>query len=368
MSLAAIELSRSERTANHNDPSSNEAVHFAEEAGLRYVTDAVPGIRRQRKGEGFVYYDTKSRRIDDDRILSRIKKLVIPPAYVDVWICPFDNGHIQATGRDAKGRKQYRYHPLWRESRDENKFHRMIEFAQALPIIRQRVAHDLATPGMPREKVLATIVRLLELTHIRVGNEEYARTNRSFGLTTLANEHVEIEKSVVKFHFRGKSGKYWTIDLKDRKLAAIVRKSSELPGQHLFEYLDSDGKPHAVTSSDVNAYIHEMSGMEFTAKDFRTWAGTVLAMMTLADCEPCTSATGIKRNVVEAIKIVSEHLGNTPAVCRRCYIHPAILDAYLNGTFPAPQNFQASEREAQCEEEALRLIKKQSSEKLRAIC
>ncbi len=309
-----------------------DPVKSARAAGLHYVTDTAPGIRRKRAGKGFSYIGLDGRPIRDPRELARIKALGIPPAYTDVWICPDPLGHLQATGRDAKGRKQYRYHPRWREVRDETKYERMLAFGQALARIRERTDRDLARPGMPREKVLATVVKLLEKTLIRVGNEEYAQKNHSFGLTTMRDDHVAIEDSRLRFKFRGKSGKEWEIGIKDRRLARIVRRSKEIPGYELFQYLDDDGEHRAIDSGDVNEYLREITGQDFTAKDFRTWAGTVLCSLALQEFEAFDSDTQAKKNVVEAIKRVSERLGNTPAVCRKSYIHPAILDSYLDGT------------------------------------
>jgi DNA topoisomerase-1 len=257
---------------------------------------------------------------------------VIPPAWTDVWIAPHANGHIQATGRDARGRKQYRYHPRWRAVRDETKYGRMMAFAAALPRIRARVEADLARPGLPREKVLATVVRLLETTLIRVGNEEYARANRSFGLTTMRDRHVAVSGRSVRFGFRGKSGIRHTIDLNDRRLARVVKRCRDLPGQELFQYLDDDGRPQSIDSADVNAYLREVTGDDFTAKDFRTWAGTVLAALALREFESFDSQTQAKKNVLRAIERVSERLGNTPTVCRKCYVHPEVINAYLDGS------------------------------------
>lgn len=309
-----------------------DPVASAKAAGLRYVTDQRPGIRRERRGDGFIYLDAQGREIDEEVTLKRIKSLAIPPAWGDVWICPSANGHLQATGRDAKRRKQYRYHPRWREVRDETKYARIIGFAQALPRIRGRAARDVALPGLPREKVLASIVQLLEKTLIRIGNEEYAKTNKHYGLTTMRNRHVEVDGSTIKFQFRGKSGKPHSIDLKDRRLANIVRRLQELPGQELFQYVDESGEVQSVGSSDVNDYLREVSGEDFTAKDFRTWAGTVLASMALQEFEAFDSHTQAKKNVVQAIENVAERLGNTPSICRKCYVHPAVLDAYLDGS------------------------------------
>ena len=302
----------------------------AENAGLRYVSDDQPGITRHRHGERFRYRDTKGKAIKDARTLDRIAKLAIPPAYTDVWICPRDNGHIQATGRDAKGRKQYRYHVRFREVRDSTKYEHMLEFAGALPSIRARIDEDLARRGLPREKVLATVVHLLETTMIRVGNADYAKQNKSYGLTTLQDRHVQVEGTELRFNFKGKSGKQWRLSLKDRRIAKIVKASQDLPGQHLFQYLDDSGAQHEVMSSDINAYLKDISGAEITAKDFRTWTGTVLADLALAEYEKVDSQAAAKRNVREAIEAVASRLVNTPTVCRKCYIHPEVLDSYLN--------------------------------------
>lgn len=301
----------------------------AREAGLRYVSDDRPGIRRRRAGKSFRYVRPDGSTVQDQQTLKRIQSMVIPPAWEEVWIATDPRGHIQATGRDAKGRKQYRYHPRWRAVRDETKYERMVQFGAALPAIRAQVDRDLARPGLPREKVLATVVRLLEATLIRVGNEEYARENRSFGLTTLRNRHVKVEGTALRFAFRGKSGKEHDISLRDRRLAGLMKRLQELPGQELFQYLDEDGRRHAVDSDDVNAYLREISGQEFSAKDFRTWAGTVLCAVALRELDACTSETEAKRNVAAVVKTVSRQLGNTPAVCRACYIHPAVLEAYF---------------------------------------
>lgn len=301
-------------------------------AGLRYVTDRKPGIRRETDGEGFRYLAPDGKVIQDEKTLARIKALGIPPAYQDVWICPGENGYLQATGHDSKGRKQYRYHPRWRETRDETKYERMMAFGEALPKIRQRVAHDLGLPGLRREKVLATVVRLLETTLIRVGNEQYAKENQHYGLTTMHPEHVEVEGATLHFHFIGKSGKGHTIDLKDRRLARIVGRLRDMPGHELFDYIDDDGVQRTVDSADVNAYLHEITDEHFTAKDFRTWAGTVLASLALQEFEAFDTETKAKRNITQAIKTVAQRLGNTPAICRKCYVHPGVLETYLDGT------------------------------------
>jgi DNA topoisomerase-1 len=309
-----------------------EPAEAAAAGGLRYVSDLRPGIRRTRKGKAFTYAGPDGKAVRDRETLGRIASLVIPPAWRDVWICPDPKGHLQATGKDARGRKQYRYHPLWRQVRDLTKYHRMVPFGEALPAIRARVDHDLRAPELSRTKVLAAVVRLLEETLIRVGNEEYAKQNHSYGLTTLHDSHVKILGDTLRFHFRGKSGKIHTVAVHDARVARIVRGCQELPGHELFQYVDDRGVRHDVTSEDVNAYLHEITGEEFTAKDFRTWAGTVQAALNLRGLPPCTSAAQAKRNVVSAIKSVSETLGNTPAVCRKCYVHPGIVDAYQAGS------------------------------------
>ena len=315
----------------------------AKAAGLRYLSDAKPGLKRLRRGKGFRYTTATGGAVRDEETLGRIKSLVIPPAWTDVWISPWQNGHLQATGRDVKGRKQSRYHPRWREVRDETKYERMSHFADALPTIRERVKHDLGLPGLPRKKVLATIVSLMEATLIRVGNEEYARENKSYGLTTMRNKHVEVEGSKITFTFQGKSRVHHTINLEDRRLAKIIKRCEEIPGYELFQYLDHEGEPHSIDSADVNEYLREISGEHFTAKDFRTWAGSVLACMTLKELGPYETVTQAKKNVVEAIKSVAERLGNTPSVCRKCYVHPAVLEAYLGGTSVAEAKEQIEE-------------------------
>ncbi|MEO7932782.1 MAG: DNA topoisomerase IB [Chthoniobacterales bacterium] len=303
----------------------------AREAGLRYTHDDRPGIRREKRGEEIVYLHPNGTPVDDDSTLTRIKRLAIPPAWTDVWICPLENCHIQATGRDARRRKQYRYHPKWREHRDENKFGRMIAFARVLPKIRRRVKRDLARRGMPREKVLATVVSLLEGTLIRVGNDEYVKQNGSYGLTTMRNRHVRVRGAKIEFAFKGKSGVRHEIAVKDPQLAKIVRRCQEMPGQDLFEYEGEDGELHTITSQDVNEYLRGIAGEDFSAKDFRTWAGTVLAAIALREFEAFDAQAEAKRNVVSAIEAVAKMLGNTPSVCRKCYVHPVILDSYLTG-------------------------------------
>jgi DNA topoisomerase-1 len=310
----------------------SDPAESAQAAGLRYVSDIHPGIRRKRAGKGFVYIGTDGKPIKDEKELARIRSLAIPPAYRDVWICPSPNGHIQATGRDARGRKQYRYHPKWREVRDETKFGRMLAFSEVLPQIRVRVEKDLQRGGLPREKVLATVVSLLECTCIRVGNDEYAKANRSYGLTTLKDQHVEISGSTLRFEFRGKSGKIHKVDLSDRRLARIVQQCQALPGEDLFQYLDDEGVRQTIGSEDVNAYIREVSGQEFTAKDFRTWAGTLLAVEALTEIGAWSSQRNAKSNMLKAVDRVAEQLNNTRAVCRKYYVHPAVLEHYMAGS------------------------------------
>ena len=308
-----------------------EPIESARAAGLRYVSDLSPGIRRKRAGKGFMYRNSEGRTVDDRDTIRRIKGLAVPPAWTDVWICPNPHGHLQATGRDARGRKQYRYHLRWREVRDAVKYDRMVAFAAALPEIREQTDRDLERPGMPREKVLAAIVRLLEETRIRVGNEEYRKENGSFGLTTLRNRHVEVIGSDVHFSFRGKSGKLHRVDLQDRRLARIIKRCLEIPGQELFQFLDDSGAAKPIESADVNAYLRDISGEDFTAKDFRTWAGTILAARFLRETITRPNTRGAKKQLVRAIAQVADELGNTPAVCKKGYIHPAVIAAYLAG-------------------------------------
>jgi DNA topoisomerase I len=309
-----------------------EPVESAVSAGLRYVTDHTPGITRHRAGRGFHYLSAQGSTLRDPRELQRIRSLAIPPAWQDVWICPNPLGHLQATGRDARGRKQHRYHPRWRQVRDEAKFHRILDFAGALPQLRRMVEADVATSGLSRRKVIAAVVQLLEKTQIRVGNDEYARDNNSFGLTTMRSAHARISGATVRFRFRGKSGKFHDISFSDSRLARIVRKCQELPGRELFQYLDEDGTVQDIGSADVNDYLREVTGEDFTAKDFRTWIGTVLAAQALCDLKAFTSATQAKQNVLTAIDAVAGILGNTRSVCRKCYIHPAIIDSYMDRT------------------------------------
>lgn len=314
----------------------DEHVESAEVAGLRYVTDAAPGIRRQRRGRGFAYIGLDGAVIRDAAELERIRKLVIPPRWTDVWICPNPTGHLQVTARDARGRKQYRYHPRYRAVRDETKFGRMIAFSEILPKIRERVEHDIALPELARDKVLATVVWLLERTLIRVGNDEYARDNGSFGLTTLRRRHVTVSGARLRFEFRGKSGIPHSVAITDRRIARIVQRCQELPGQELFQYLDGDGRRQSVDAGDINEYLRRITGRQVTAKDFRTWAGTTLAAAALRELGPFTSEKQAKANIIVAIDQVSKRLGNTRAVCRKYYVHPVILEAYFEGTTIPP--------------------------------
>ena len=310
----------------------SEATAAAKSAGLRYVHDYQPGIARRKRGKQFHYVDADGHAVKDDDTLARIKSLVIPPAWEDVWICSHPRGHLQATGRDARGRKQYRYHPRWRSHRDESKYDRILSFGKALPAIRRAVDAALKLPGLPREKVLATIVYLLEATMMRIGNEEYARENKSFGLTTLRDRHVRLDGSKVEFRFRGKSGVHHAVEVQDRRLANIIRRTRDLPGQDLFQYIDDDGKPHTIGSADVNEYLQSIAGEDYTAKDFRTWSGTVLAAVALREYEKFDSEAQAKKNIVQAIESVAKKLGNTPTICRKCYVHPSVIECYLDGS------------------------------------
>jgi DNA topoisomerase-1 len=342
------------RSAQLKEPNGDAAdpASSARAAGLRHVDDHGPGLRRRRTGkkvrqgrrwiDAFAIEDDAGHVVRDAATLERVRRLAIPPAWRDVWICPFPEGHLQATGRDARGRKQYRYHPRWREVRDGTKYTRMIALGHALPALRRRIAADLRRPGLPRAKVLATVARLLETTFIRVGNEEYARSNKSFGLTTLKDRHVQIGPTKLRFHFRGKSGVEHQISVEDPVMARIVRRCRDLPGQELFQYVDDDGRPATIDSADVNDYIREATGADFTAKDFRTWAGTVLAATALGGLAGArrTGDGGralrpTNRDVARAISGVAERLGNTLAVCRKCYVHPAIIASYLEGALPS---------------------------------
>ena len=315
-------------------PASESIAEALEEAGLVYTSDASAGIRRERRGDGFVYLKPRSGEVDDERTLARIRALAIPPAYERVWICPRANGHLQATGIDARGRKQYRYHPDFRTARDAAKFHRLADFGTRLPRVHKRIERDLALRGMPKAKVLATVVDLLERSLIRVGNEAYAKENEHFGLTTFRNHHARVEGGGVTFRFVGKSGVKHDVALHDRKLARIVRQLQDLPGQDLFQYVGENGEPHGVSSSDVNAYLKEAAGEEFTAKDFRTWAASVRALETLATRGAPGTKKEAKAAIDETIKAVSKELGNTPSVCRKCYVHPTVLEAFSKGRLP----------------------------------
>jgi DNA topoisomerase-1 len=314
-------------------------VEAAEAARLTYITDDELTIQRKRSGKGFTYVGANGKAIHDAATLERIKALGIPPAWTDVRISPMANGHIQAVGRDAKGRKQYRYHARWRERRSENNFNRMIAFGEALPKIREQVAHDIALPGLPREKVLALVVRLLESTLIRIGNPEYAKSNGSYGLTTMHDRHVKISGLTVQFEFRGKSGKDHTISVADRKLARLVKRCKDIPGYELFQYVDDDGQRRSINSADVNVYLRETTEQDFTAKDFRTWGGTVLAIQSFRALGFCDEEAQAKKIVTQVIKQVAEKLGNTPTICRKYYLHPAMIAAYLDSSL-----FKALER------------------------
>ncbi len=339
----------------------------AQTAGLRYVSDTMPGIRRRRAGKGFGYVGTDGKAVRDKAVLQRIRSLAIPPAYTDVWICPLANGHLQATGRDVRGRKQYRYHQKWRETRDETKFGRMIAFSEALPKIRRRVEQDLGLPGLPRKKVLATVVRLLECTGIRVGNDEYVRANQSFGLTTLQDQHVEVSGSTMRFEFRGKSGKTHAVSLNDRRLAKIVRRCQALPGEDLFQFVGENEAQQTIGSGDVNDYLRDITGDDFTAKDFRTWSGTILALAALREIGPSATEREAKSAIVKAIDRVAEQLNNTRAVCRKYYVHPMVFDEYRtgnmgNGNGKSPGKTKASPGPGLNAEEraVVRLLQKQT--------
>jgi DNA topoisomerase-1 len=309
-----------------------DPVAAAKLAKLRHVGDDMPGITRHKARSGFDYRHPNGELVRDFETLKRIKSLVIPPAWTAVWICPYPNGHIQAIGRDKRGRKQYRYHPRWREVRDESKYGKMLIFGRVLPSIRERVDADLRRRGLPRERVLAAVVRLMEATLFRIGNTEYAKSNKSYGLTTLRDRHVDIDGSHIHLDFRGKSGIRHESDITDRRLARIIKDCRDLPGYELFQFVDDDGNRHTVDSADVNEYLREASGEEITAKDFRTWAATNLAALALQEFELFDTEAKKKHAVVSAVARVAKHLGNTPAICRRCYIHPAIFDGYLDGT------------------------------------
>ena len=311
-----------------------DPVDSAALAGLRYISETGPGISRKRAGNGFRYIGPDGKPIRDKKELARIQALVIPPAWASVWICPSANGHIQAVGRDAKGRKQYRYHARYRKVRDRVKFHQLTAFCSVLPKVRRRIESDLAKPGLQREKVLATVVRLLETTYIRIGNVEYAKNNKSYGLTTLRDKHVEISAGTIRFRFRGKSGQDHEVELSDRRLARIIQQCHDLPGYELFQYVDETGEARPVDSGDVNQYLKEITGQDFTAKEFRTWSGTVLMARALDEIGPFDSEADAKRKIAAAVKTVAEKLGNKPATCRSYYVHPCVIDNYMHGKLP----------------------------------
>ncbi len=335
--MDAVTVMSISSSINTNSKTMPTPAKSAQVVGLRYVTDERPGIRRERCGRGFRYRSAEGRVIRNRHTLKRIESLVIPPAWEEVWICPLDHGHLQVTGRDERERKQHLYHPRWREIRNQTKYDRLMDFARALPVIRRQLKRDLAREGLCREKVLATVVRLLEVSLIRVGNDEYARDNKSYGLTTMKNRHATVRGAKIKFQFRGKSGKEHVVEVEDRRIAKIVRACQDLPGQELFQYVDDAGQKHDVGSGDVNDYLREITGQDFTAKDFRTWAGTVSAASELQQLGPAELETEARKNVVAAVKATAQSLGNTPAVCRKSYsrksyIHPAIIAAYLDGS------------------------------------
>jgi DNA topoisomerase-1 len=324
--------------------------------GLVYTTDAQGGYRRRRLRNGFVYLTATGARLRDARILERIRRLAIPPAYTDVWVCRRANGHLQATGRDARGRKQYRYHPHWREVRDASKYHRMLAFADHLPALRTRVAADLRLEGLPRRKVLAALVRLLEVSLIRIGNEEYSRDNGSFGLTTFKNKHVQVRGERLQFRFRGKSGKFHDVRLDNARLARIVRRCQDLPGQSLFQFRNDDGKIESIDSGDVNAYIRELTSNDFSAKDFRTWAGTLLTAKALHAAGFADGEAEAKARITAAIVNVAQRLGNTPSVCRASYVHPAVIDAFVKHTLKLPRPTRRAQSRLSAQERALQRL------------
>lgn len=330
------------RTNRARETKNTTTVSVPSPSNLRYATDTGPGIRRLRQGRGLSYRGPDGP-VRDSETLARIRKLAIPPAWTDVWISSDPNGHIQATGRDLRGRKQYRYHAGWTEHRDRHKYDRILGFARQLPRIRDRISYDMSKRGAPREKVLATVVHLLDRTLIRIGNPEYAKDNGSFGLTTLRAGHVDIEDSELRFNFKGKSGKVWRLKVKDRRIAQIARSLQELPGQQLFQYIDEGGELRSVTSDDVNDYLREVAGPDVSAKDFRTWAGTVLAAVALSAVGSFANPTEARRKIKQAITAVAQKLGNTPTICRKCYVHPKILACYLEGKFPAFRVFEITE-------------------------
>jgi DNA topoisomerase-1 len=349
-------------------PPRSQHLHAAKRSSLVYTSDTQPGIERRRRGTGFRYTFPNGKAVADSRTIQRCRNLVIPPAWTEVWICRHPRGHLQATGKDARQRKQYLYHPDWRATRDATKFDRLAEFGQLLPRIRAATTRDLAIPGQTREKVIALIVRLLEATLIRVGNEEYVRQNRSFGLTTLKNRHVQVRRGAIHFSFRGKSGIVHRISLDDPRLAKLVRRCQELPGQRLFEYLDDDGKVRTVDSRDVNQYLQEISGLDFTAKDFRTWAGTLLAVQALVAMPPVSTEKERKLNITQVVKATSQRLGNTVAICRKCYIHPQVMESYLAGTLQERFKTTANARRSRAwwERSMIRFLKRAVGARRRA--
>ena len=343
--------------AKNAAPAARQAARLLRGAGLIYVSDAQAGLSRRRAGGAFAYFDAAGRRVRDAATLARIRKLAIPPAYTDVWICADPRGHLQATGRDARGRKQYRYHADWRQVRDAQKYDRLGAFAERLPALRAQVCSDLALPGLPRRKVVAALVRLLQVSLIRIGNEEYSRSNGSYGLTTLRNRHVRVRGRRLRFDFLGKSARFHSIELNDPRLARVVRQCQELPGQRLFQFRAADGAVQNIDSDDVNAYIRDCAGPEFSAKDFRTWAGTLLAARELCAAAAASSAAGRKRRVAAAVAAVAAQLRNTAAVCRSCYIHPAVLEAYEAGTLSLPRAAKSqSVRHLSAQERSLRRL------------
>ncbi len=341
---------------------SPEIVEAAQEAGLHYTSDSTPGITRRKARGGFAYFDANGKKVTNYEEIVRINKLAIPPAYDRVWICPDPNGHLQATGFDARGRKQYRYHPRFREFRDENKFMRMAEFGAILPKIRERIDADLSLDGFPKEKVAAVVVYLLERSLIRIGNEEYAHENKSYGLTTMLSRHVKVQGQKIEFTFLGKSKIKHKIEIHDKRLARLVKRIQDLPGQELIHYLDDEGVAHSISSSEVNHYLHEITGEHVTAKDFRTWWGTLLAFVELAGQEAPTTKAAQKRIVTQAMKNVSHQLGNTPAICRKCYVHPHVVEAFIEGSlrecFPKKEGLSDDELLSCAEDKLIRLLKR----------
>ena len=366
----ALPIRRQTAPAANIDP----AKTHARAAGLAYVSDLEPGIRRKKAGTGFSYWSPAGKLITDKAVLTRIRKLAVPPAWTDVWICPDEDGHIQATGRDARERKQYRYHEDWRQVRDQDKYDRLIDFAKLLPRIRQRVDDDMSRRGIPREKVLATVVSLLDKSLVRVGNGEYARDNDSYGLTTLRTKHVDVAGSELRFHFKGKSGKTWRLKVKDRRIARAVRSIQDLPGQNLFQYVGDDGEVRTIRSTDVNDYLREITGAEVSAKDFRTWAGTVLAVLALGAIGSFSNQTQAKTNLRRAIEAVATRLGNTATICRKCYVHPDVTLRYLEGRLPVVHAGEGASNSGLPREEAAvlrmltkRLARKASKERIAGI-